>query len=245
MGGRSKAHCRSSAPNLFSYLLFPSPAWHETFPQTSVLSWGAVRVDLTIIWHLPTPVMGLVSYSNMNVTFISSSAWGQHFTLVIYRKGCCKCSFCRQTRSQKTKWVKAILFLRPAPLGRGRQEKAACISRYPASGLEGEGIHKTSRHSSRLGTQDHFHSLGNSFISTPTKWPWQNIESLHITAMFVPWVIQSSELMLHFAAGTKYLVIMWTTSHLNDIYENLLSPLNEIHGYMDFHHFLHLHVFPT
>lgn len=34
-GQEEQAHCRSSTPgqNLFSYLLFPSPAWHETFHQ--------------------------------------------------------------------------------------------------------------------------------------------------------------------------------------------------------------------
>lgn len=63
---------------------------------------------------------------------------------------------------------KAVLSFKSASLKQCRQEKRACISRYPASQLKGERVHKTSRHSSRLGTQDHFHSLGNSFTSTPT-----------------------------------------------------------------------------
>lgn len=218
MGGRSKP---TADPQLQAKICFPTFYFlhlQDVTPfirpsQTSVLSWGAVRADLTITWHLPAPIVGRVSHSDMSVTLIFSSVRSQPFTLVIYRKGCCKCSFCRQTRSQKTKWgLKAMLSLRSASLEQCGQEKRACINWYPASGLKGEGIHKTSRHSSRLGTRDHFHSLGNSFISAPTNWPWQNIESLRITAMFVPWVIQPSKLMLHFAGGTKYLVIMWTTS---------------------------------
>ena len=126
--------------------------------------------------------------------------------LVIYRKGCCKHSFWRQTRSQKTKVKPKQCFPLSEPPQSDAGRRRACISRYPASRLKEEGIHKSSRHSSRLGTQDHFHSLGNSFVSTPTNWPWQNMESLHVTAMFVLWVIQYSKLMLHFVGETNILL---------------------------------------
>lgn len=117
------------------------------------------------------------------------------------RKGSSLCS-CRQTRSQNTRQC----FPLSQPHSSGADRKRACISRHPASGLKGEGIRKTSTHSSKLGTRDHFHSLGNSVISTPTNWPWQNTESLHVRATIVLWVIQYSELMLHSVGGIKHLV---------------------------------------
>lgn len=64
---------------------------------------GAMEVDLSISQHPPIPIVGLLSYSNMSLLLSSFPIPKVPFALVTYRKGCCKCSFWRQTRSHKTK----------------------------------------------------------------------------------------------------------------------------------------------